>query len=196
MSTVDPALVAAERDFLLARMFAQPSHEYVGISSNALVEVAFHGGQTVERPRDESDLGRCENTFAMMPAHLQQRVKPLLQTWRADITKVAADRAARRTAAKADEIARHDGFVKGAKVEVLLSDWLVRTLSSEGATDLALSVAQLIKDGKAIVEAQLAEDYEYGLSQLYIICPALFGDDQPEVMEIVALALPQPAAAV
>ena len=104
----DEAAIRAERDFLLDRATAEhlrlrPGD--VGVSSQALLLYALgsirrprvpgrstrgHGYRTWsgdecghDYPYDEDDLGRCERTYAVAPKHLQERMLPVLEEFRA-----------------------------------------------------------------------------------------------------------------
>lgn len=64
----------AERDFLLARSGAAGKvsfggERWTGMSSNALVTIAF-GGEDNRLPLDGSDLAACYRTIQRLPAHL------------------------------------------------------------------------------------------------------------------------------
>lgn len=65
----------AERDFLLERAKAAGSCSFsdgrwTGMSSNALVEIAF-GGKNDCLPSDSSDLAACYRTVLRLPEHLR-----------------------------------------------------------------------------------------------------------------------------
>lgn len=100
----------AERDFLFERSMQAgicrfDQDRFTGISSNALVRFAFTGeepevnGRDWRYPSDASDLAACEHTYAMAPAHLQPRMLPLLEKYRAHIQAKAEEQARRREGA-------------------------------------------------------------------------------------------------
>lgn len=70
----DVVNLRAERDFLLARSSAAGScrfsgYRWTGMSSNALVSVAF-GRRDNTLPRDSADLAACYRTVQRLPQHL------------------------------------------------------------------------------------------------------------------------------
>ena len=104
----DPDQVQAELDFLAARARAEHLRDRasdVGLSSQAMLLYALglldrprapgrgtrgHGYRSWsgaecghDYPSDEDDLGRCERTYAAAPAHLQPRMLPVLDEFRA-----------------------------------------------------------------------------------------------------------------
>lgn len=74
----------AEREYLLLWL-GGITPALRGLSADALTLVAFRGGRPHSYPRDKGDLGRCERAFNAMPAHLQDRARPLLEAWRAEV---------------------------------------------------------------------------------------------------------------
>jgi hypothetical protein len=81
----------AELEFILARLEAERNHVYPrcwGISSNALALYAIRRGRRPARsefPSDKDDLGACERTYEMAPPHLQERMLPVLEEFRAAV---------------------------------------------------------------------------------------------------------------
>lgn len=72
-----------ERDFLLARTIDGNS-DWVGRSSNELIRCAVNGDRPNHIwPLDREDLARCEETYERAPRHLQRRMEPTLNEFRA-----------------------------------------------------------------------------------------------------------------
>lgn len=80
----------AEFDFLLARLDPTRARNCTGISSDALTLYALGRAPAPARrdyPWDCGDLARCERTYAMAPPHLQERMRPVLEAYRAAIPR-------------------------------------------------------------------------------------------------------------
>lgn len=81
-----------ERDWLLRRVIAD--HELhtdvVGASSTAMLIAAMTDREPDRRPYDVYDLNRCERTYESAPAHLQRRMRPILERFR-QIVRADAD---------------------------------------------------------------------------------------------------------
>lgn len=74
----------SERRLLIERFMRGRWYGDTGISSNNLLGYAF--GEALRQedyPRDHGDLGRCERLYTKAPRHLQRRMKPVLEVWRA-----------------------------------------------------------------------------------------------------------------
>lgn len=87
----------AERDFLVARMVdRRDGVSWVGISSDAMTVAAITAQRVreVDWPRDRGDLWRCEETYRRAPAHLQARMLPILERFRAHVGKRYPERTA------------------------------------------------------------------------------------------------------
>ncbi|MDQ0376541.1 hypothetical protein [Amycolatopsis thermophila] len=98
---VRPAVVAAARaraelEFVAERYRRDGSgvrfskDRCTGVSSDALAWFAAGARPEPERheyPADRSDLAACERTFHMAPPHLQERMLPVLERYRAAVAK-------------------------------------------------------------------------------------------------------------
>lgn len=90
-----PSEIKAERDFLLNRINTSVKNNHaapdeVGISSNAMVLAAMVVSAALPDfcyPSDPSDLRRCENTYRVAPPHLQERMLPILQSFRRKVAE-------------------------------------------------------------------------------------------------------------
>lgn len=76
----------AERDFLATRIGRWPNRDQ-GASSDQMIVTALLGGDSDYYPRDLSDLGRCERTYASAPRSLQRKMKPMLDRYRTELAK-------------------------------------------------------------------------------------------------------------
>jgi hypothetical protein len=83
-----------ERDYLLQRASKAGTVSFsagrdTGISSNALVAFAITGVEPGEDqyPRDPADLAACYNAQRGAPAHLQARMQPLIEKYRARVAE-------------------------------------------------------------------------------------------------------------
>lgn len=62
-----------------------------GMSSNAMVSYAIGIGPNplwnsrCNRPHDKGDLGRCKASFDLAPPEMQDRMRPILETWTEEI---------------------------------------------------------------------------------------------------------------
>jgi hypothetical protein len=97
-------LLAAERDFLLARLDPRSRSEWVGVSSNEMLQVALTGRRIngFNVPHDQADLGRCEETYARAPEHLRPALWPILSGFRL----LVADRRSRPGSCTLEEATR------------------------------------------------------------------------------------------
>lgn len=77
------AELKAERDFLLNWTAPRLGP---GLSSSALTHVAIVGGEPDFEPADKYDLEGCEETFNAMPDHLKERVRHLIERYRAALS--------------------------------------------------------------------------------------------------------------
>ncbi len=73
----------AERDYLLKWLRG----ELVGASACCMVGYAFGDGEPGDFwwPSDRGDLGRCQRAFDQAPAHLKERMEPLLKSYRENL---------------------------------------------------------------------------------------------------------------
>lgn len=77
------AAAEADRDYLVGRMvLADRRASYTGVSSNAMVRVAFSGGDAWY-PSDRWDWRRCLLAYALAPDELRERMRPTMREYRA-----------------------------------------------------------------------------------------------------------------
>lgn len=71
---------ATEPERFLAERLRNPSSEWVGLSSDAMIAAAIDGRAPDEwdYPRDTADLSRCCVTFARAPRDLRLAMLPIL----------------------------------------------------------------------------------------------------------------------
>jgi hypothetical protein len=81
--TRDDAMITDLEELLLARLNTG-SWDWVGVSSNAMIEAAVRGTRVDPHnyPWDQGDLSRCEETYKRSPPWLQRLMLPILEQFR------------------------------------------------------------------------------------------------------------------
>lgn len=165
--------VRAERDFLYRRMTDRSGAEYVGLSSTAMVRAAMEGRSEAEEwPRDRGDLGRCERTYEAAPAHLAERMRPVLERFRGQVAELEAERRrgaeeARKAAIASGELEESYEFVQpGAQVRLKVSSVLADEIGHDTAAtpgeaefDLMVELHELLQGalGEVVVDAEVQD---------------------------------------